>query len=657
MDAAPSILAERAARRSADLAEDILNSLYAQVVVLDEGGTIVAVNEAWREFVREAGAGASDCVGRKYTDVCRECITRDDAAGADAVAKGIRDMLEGRVQSFAIEYAIVSPPQQQWFRLRMSPLRGALRGIVVAHYDVSNHRHANEALRESEKRFRTLFDQATVGVAQTDVSSGRFVRVNQRLCDIAGRTREEMESLTFASITHPLDVAMGIEATRRLKLGEIREFSQEKRYLRKDRSEVWVNLTVSAMWMPGEPPDHTIAIIQDVTERKLLEQQFQHAQKMEAVGTLAGGIAHDFNNILAAIIGYSELAQMEVKGNLRVSNCLDAVLRASSRAADLVRQILTFSRQQRPERVPMQILSVVEESLKLLRATIPSTIQFEASLAQDAPVVLGDATQIHQVLMNLGTNASHAMKDGPGRLRVNLERCVVDSAQAIREPRLRPGVYARVSVHDTGCGLDPATIRRIFEPFFTTKPPGEGTGLGLSVVHGIMDSHDGAVTVSSRAGEGTLFCIYFPEHAGGMAISESEEGVVPRGNGERILFVDDEEPLVDLGRRTLTALGYVVEAVTEPLVALAMVSADPERFAIVITDQTMPGMNGLVLAGLLRQIRPDLPILMMTGHNLAVTPDRAAAAGILRVLLKPTTILSLGIAVSEALQPAAELIG
>ena len=263
--------------------------------------------------------------------------------------------------------------------------------------------------------------------------------------------------------------------------------------------------------------ERVVGMAEDITEYRTLEEQFRQAQKMEAIGTLAGGIAHDFNNILAAISGYTELARMTLKENPEVREHLGAVLQAASRATDLVRQILTFSRQQPPERRPIQLRPVVAESLKLLRATIPSTIEFDTSLAADAPTVLADATQIHQILMNLGTNAWHAMKDRTGRLQVKLEKCVVDAAHAATQPRLRPGVYARVSVSDTGCGMDQATLRRIFEPFFTTKPPGEGTGLGLAVVHGIMDSHDGAVTVYSQPGEGTVFHLYFPAHAGEAA--------------------------------------------------------------------------------------------------------------------------------------------
>jgi CheY-like chemotaxis protein len=340
---------------------------------------------------------------------------------------------------------------------------------------------------------------------------------------------------------------------------------------------------------------------------------------------------------------------MILTGNDQVREYLGSVLQASSRAADLVRQILTFSRQERVERQLIQLRPVVAETIKLLRASIPSTIEFDISLATDAPPVLADATQIHQVIMNLGTNAWHAMKGKPGRLEIKLERCPIDAAQAATESRLRPGLYARVSVSDTGSGMDQATQRRIFEPFFTTKPAGEGTGLGLSVVHGIMDSHDGAVTVYSHLGEGTVFHLYFPEHAGEVAEAGADKDPVPIGNGERILFVDDEELLARLGQKTLTALGYKVECMTQPAEALAIVRADPHRFALVLTDQTMPGMTGVFLANQIRCIRPELPVILMTGYSMALGKDQIAASGVFQVLVKPTSIRSMGVAVHAAL--------
>ncbi len=277
-------------------------------------------------------------------------------------------------------------------------------------------------------------------------------------------------------------------------------------------------------------------------ERRQLEEQFRQAQKMEAVGTLSGGIAHDFNNIIGAISGYAELAKMDADDNPRIVGHLDAVLQGAGRAAELVRQILAFSRRQEQARKPIQLGHVVAEALKLLRATIPTPIEIDASLGVGLPTVMADATQIHQIIMNLGTNASHAMQDRVGRLTVTLENFDVGADGMETQLGLPPGRYVRLSISDTGHGMDPATLSRIFEPFFTTKGPGEGTGLGLAVVQGIMQSHEGIVTAYSHPGEGTVSLSYvFSGVRGGGELQISSEAIdVPPGQGERILYVDDE---------------------------------------------------------------------------------------------------------------------
>jgi CheY-like chemotaxis protein len=292
---------------------------------------------------------------------------------------------------------------------------------------------------------------------------------------------------------------------------------------------------------------------------------------------------------------------------------------------------------------------VVNESLELLRASIPTTIEIDASIATDTPNVLANANQIHQILMNLGTNAWHAMREQAGRMEVKLEAFAVSAEYAGTKPRLREGNYVRLTVSDTGCGMTPETVRRIFDPFFTTKAPGEGTGLGLSVVHGIMDAHDGAVTVHSEPGVGTAFHLYFPVYDGELSSNVVQQGPVPRGNGEIVLIVDDEELLSLLIQTTLNNLGYVAVTATNPAAALELVRASPDRFKLVLSDQTMPGMTGLTLARHLKKIRADLPIILMTGYSLSLTNDRLEEAGIRQVILKPVTIHSLGSAVNSAI--------
>jgi PAS domain S-box-containing protein len=526
--------------------------------------------------------------------------------------------------------------------------RGFITCALATLHDITTRKAAELALQESDQWLKAIFDQAAVGVAQVDVLTGRFLKFNQRFCDFLGYTQSEMPHLSRRDVINKSDIESASELISRLSAGSIHEFTREKRYLRKDGSFVWANVAVSGLGAPGEAPSSLIEVVLDITERKRLDDHFIQAQKMEALGQFSGGVAHDFNNILAAIGGYAELSRMILKDNPEVHEYLGQVLKSTGRAADLVRQILTFSRQEPQVRTPTQLRLVVNESLELLRASIPTTIEINASIATDLPNVLANSNQIHQILMNLGINAWHSMRDQAGRLEVRLEEFAVSAEYAATKPRLREGRYVRLTVSDTGCGMSPETLRRIFDPFFTTKAPGEGTGLGLSVVHGIMDGHDGAVTVHSEPGEGTTFRLYFPVYNGEMTPSVLVEGPVPRGNGEAVLIVDDEELLSILIQTTLNNLGYAAEIATDPAAALELVRASPGRFKLVLSDQTMPGMTGLTLASHLKKVRADLPIILMTGYSLSLTADRIAEAGIRQLILKPVTIHSLGNAVSSA---------
>ncbi len=386
----------------------------------------------------------------------------------------------------------------------------------------------------------------------------------------------------------------------------------------------------------------------EVAERKKVQAQFQQAQKMEAVGQLAGGIAHDFNNILGAIIGNTEVARMTSQVTPETADCLDSIMKASKRARDLVRQILAFSRRQEQERQPMQLQTVVREALKLMRSTVPATIEFKLNLV-NTPTVLADASQIHQVVVNLCTNAVHAMRGQPGVLKVELVEMEVDAEFAQTHADLRPGPYVRLTVSDSGCGMDRATLERIFEPFFTTKAQGEGTGLGLSVVHGIMRSHDGSVTVYSQPGKGTTFHLYFPVFGAEAAEFATEASPVPRGAGQHILFVDDEEPLAKLGKILLERLGYRVTCLTTVTEAIAAVRAQPTQFDLVVTDLTMPGMTGTDLARQLLQHQPRLPIILTTGYSATMTPESVRELGFRELLFKPNTFRTLGVAVHRVL--------
>jgi PAS domain S-box-containing protein len=399
-------------------------------------------------------------------------------------------------------------------------------------------------------------------------------------------------------------------------------------------------------------------VARDITERLYTqaqlrrakqEEQLRHVHKMEAIGTLAGGIAHDFNNILTAILGYAELTLHEISHNTKAWRNLQRVLTAGKRAKQLVQQILMFSRKKDQERKPLHLHLVIKEALKLLRASLPSTITMYQDISEHTGAVLADATQMHQVLMNLCANAEYAMRQTGGILKVRLDTTDVDEAFTVQHPPLHPGPHVRLAVQDTGSGIAPEILERIFEPFFTTKDVGQGTGMGLAVVHGIINSHNGAITVESALGKGTTFEIYLPQ-VNTMAVDESyaEEEVIPNGKGS-ILFVDDEDMLVTWSQETLERLGYDVVIRTDSIQALETFRMAPQGFDLVITDQTMPYLTGEGLTRELRDIRPDIPIILCTGFSHVIDAEKAKAQGINAFLMKPFTARDLGLTIHRVL--------
>jgi len=389
-------------------------------------------------------------------------------------------------------------------------------------------------------------------------------------------------------------------------------------------------------------------VLASAIARQHLDEQGHQGQKIQAIGTLAGGIAHDFNNMLTAILGYTELASDDVPRDSITWRNLQRVLTAGARARELVQQLLAFSRQNTIQLQPVELPLLVREMLSLLRASLPSTIEIRQHIETDVGIVMAAPTQIHQVLLNLCTNAEHAMRPTGGVLEVRLEAVEVDAVFAAAHPELKPGPHVRLTVYDTGHGMPPEVLERIYEPFFTTKGVGEGTGMGLSVAHGIVASHGGTMTVVSAPGKSTTFAIYLPCSAGPAVRPASVAESIPRGH-EHILFVDDEAILVNLGQELLTRLGYTVTGHTSGVEALHAFRAAPQQFDLVITDQTMPTMTGEALVRALRDIRLDLPIVLCTGFSYAMTKDKAAALGIDAFLLKPLVAHDLGRTIRQVL--------
>ncbi len=504
-----------------------------------------------------------------------------------------------------------------------------------------------------EKEYRELFENSNDVVFAFDLD-GMLTSFNKAGESLIGYTHQELLRMTFAQILAP-GQAQAVQERIRQKIAGSPSVPFEIELLAKDGHRISMEVTADLIYREGKPTGLR-GIGRDVTQRKQAnaalkasEDRLRQAQKLESIGTLAGGIAHDFNNILGAIIGYAELSIIDARNPEAIIPNQEQILAAGRRARDLIRQILTFSRKLEQERKPILLQDIVEETSTLLRATLPSTIDIQLKIDPACKPVWADPSQMHQIVMNLATNAGHAMRSEGGILTLGVS--VVKSGLEVPGVSLRDweGEGVCLFVSDTGRGMQADTVKRIFDPYFTTKPVGDGSGLGLAVVHGIVQSHKGAIQVESQPGEGAVFRIYLP-----CSEVKATEPVVektmqlPRGKGN-ILFVDDEEVIVDLEDRTLQRLGYSVTAKKNSLEALAAFQAAPDSFDLVITDQTMPHMTGLRLARELKKIRPELPIILCTGFSEEASPEKALQAGISIHLFKPVSTRDLAQAIQKAM--------
>ena len=533
--------------------------------------------------------------------------------------------------------------------------------IYYSAHDITPRRQAQEALRESERRFADFFLRSPIGVALYDPSR-KLTDVNQAALAIFGCS--ERSQFAATRLLESSDLSPEAHATL-LKGGTIRhesvvDFDDVKKhqlYATSRSGKCHFDMLMTNLGLDSNfNPKGYMVQIQDITDHRRAEETLrQHermlrqAQKMEAIGTLAGGIAHDFNNILTPIIGYTEMSMLMTELGSPIRTNLEEVLKASHHAKELVKQILTFSRQTEHEVKPIRLTPLVNEVMKLLKGSILPNIELQVTLQSERDIVRADPTQMHQVIMNLCTNAMHAMKEKGGILEVGMRPVNVDTRTRGSLARLRYGAYVEIFVRDTGHGMDRSVLDRIFEPFFTTKRSGEGTGMGLAMVHGIVTSLHGTTTVESEVGKGTTFHVVLPLLDQATEQSSGSDEPIPRGT-ERILYVDDEAGIVNMDNQMLTSLGYRVVTCMRGVEALTLFRNEPARFDLVITDQIMPGMSGMEMIKELHLIRRDIPVLLCTGFSKTVPDQNLRAEGVKEVLMKPIVLRQMAEAIRRALK-------
>ena len=635
-------------RRSEEWLATTLTSIGDGVIATDAKGAVRFLNPVAAALT---GWSEQDARGRPLEEVFRIVRESDRSPAENPVTRVLR---EGHVVSLANHTLLVRRDGTDCpIEDSGAPIRGEggqVVGVVMVFKDASQTRAAQLALEANEERQRLALEGAQLGALDHDLLTGRTVW-NERLYAITGYPLHTPVTDGMLHLGTPDEEWKQVGDALRRANRERLPFQLEHRIVRvNDGAERWVSSNGRYLYDDEGHGIRFLGVVRDVTDERLLEQRVRDAQKLDALGTLAGGIAHDFNNILAVLRGNLAAIRAEIPADHALMPFLVDMANACDRAAALVRQILTFGRQHQAERAVMQLGDVVEEAVKLLRATIPAQVDIRTQLADGLPPALIDRNQVHQIITNLGINSAHAIAPGAGVIDIQLDEIQVDAVLAQTSPDLHEGRYVRLRFSDSGSGIPKDILERIFEPFFTTKPPHSGTGLGLSVVRGILKNHDAAISVYSEPGKGTRFHLYFPATAAQAAPVPGAPTEPRKGRGERILYIDDEESLVLLAGRMLERMGYRVSGFTDSAQALAAFKAAPGDFDLILTDLSMPGASGMDVAKAILSIRPDIPVLLATGYVRPEDVESARAIGIREVIWKPHTVGEMGEQLAQQLE-------
>jgi PAS domain S-box-containing protein len=612
-------------------------SVSDAVVTADSAGRIVDWN---RSAERIFGYAEAEVIGQALTLLMPQRFRQRHIDGLQLAQSSGELRAAGRIvemvgrrsdgSEFPIEISLA-----QWHSEGNVYFTGFIR-------DTTERKRIEEDLKKSVAFRDLLLEAMPLPVFHKD-TAGRYTGGNSAFARFIGKPMREIIGKTVFEVS-PRELAQTYR-DRDLDLLDDASGMQtyESRVAHADGTEHDVIFHKVRMVDEVGRPTGILGVITDISERKRLEALHAQAQKLESLGTLAGGIAHDFNNILAAIQGNADLAAEDVGPDHPAAESLVEIRKAGVRAHELVRRIMAFARAKEAQRKTVDLGAVVSEVLQLLRSTLPAGISLKTAFAADAPLALADAGQVHETIVNLTTNAAYAIGRRAGWIEYRLESVQAGEKHASSIPGLKQGHYARLTVADSGCGMDAATLERVFDAFYTTKPASEGTGLGLSMVHGIMRNHGGAVTVESAPGKGARFALYFPAAA---QVAGDEAGAAdtqsPPAAGRRVLYVDDEEMLVTLAERVLSRLGHEISAYTDPERALQAFRSNPQNFDVVVTDLSMPHMDGLELAREVMALRPGMPVLLTTGYVRPEDEARARAYGVRELILKPVTTDELG---------------